>query len=358
MPRSQIHKERFQTGLKFLRLTQEDLVYIGVALDETGCRKLKEDGFSLEQCGKAGYTVKMCLEAGYKTDDFEKIGFKDLASIAAFMNVTGCRELKEAGFSLEQCGKAGYTVKMCLEAGYTMDNSKTGLEFLPHFSSLTQEDLVYIGVALDETGCRKLKEAGLSLEQCGKAGYTVKMCLEAGYTKNHFEIGFKNLASIAVFMNVAGCRELKEAGFSLEQCGKAGYTVKMCLEAGYKMDDFDQIGFKDLASIAAFMNVTGCRELKEAGFSLEQCGKVGYTVKMCLEAGYTKNDFDQIGFNRLHVVSGFNEEDLASIGVSRNVTGCGDLAWFILEQWWQGRLHSEDVPQSRIQLVRGFGFGT
>ena len=238
-------KNDFKTGLKCLRLTQEDLVYIGVALDETGCRKLKEEGFSLEQCGKAGYTVKMCLKAGYTKNDFDQIGFKDLASIAAFMNVTGCRELKEAGFSLEQCGKAGYTVKMCLEAEYTMDNSKTGLKFLRHFSSLTQEDLVHIGVALDETGCRKLKEAGLSLEQCGKAGYTVKMCLKAGYTKNDFDqIGFnrlhvvsgfneEDLASIGVFRNGTTCRELKEAGWSLEQCGEAGYTVKMCLEAGY-----------------------------------------------------------------------------------------------------------------------------
>ena len=81
----------------------------------------------------------------------------------------------------------------------------------------------------------------------------------------------------------------------------------MCLEAGYAKNDFEKIGFnrlhlvsgfkeEDLASIGVFRNGTTCRELKEAGFSLKQCGEAGYTVKMCLEARYTKNDF-KLGSN-------------------------------------------------------------
>ena len=159
-------------------------------------KKIREAGWSLEECIKANYTVKMCLEAGYTKNAFKEIGFnrlhvvsgfneEDLASIGVFRNGTTCRDLKEAGFSLEQCGEAGYTVKMCLEAGYTTDPSETGLEFLHHFS-WPQEDLACIGVAKDATGCQMLKEAGFSLEQCGKAGYKAKMCLEAGYSQDDF----------------------------------------------------------------------------------------------------------------------------------------------------------------------------
>lgn len=158
-------------------------------------KKIREAGWSLEECIKANYTVKMCLEAGYTKNDFEEIGFnrlhfvsggkeEDLESIGVFRNGTACRELKEAGFSLEQCGEAGYTVKMCVEAGYT---SKTGLRFLHHFS-WTQEDLAYLGVFGNGIGCKMMKEAGFSLEQCGKAGFTAKMCLDAaGFTKYDFK---------------------------------------------------------------------------------------------------------------------------------------------------------------------------
>ena len=227
-------------------------------------KKIREAGWSLEECGKANYTVKMCLEAGYTKNDFKEIGFnrlhvvsgfneKNLASIGVFRNGTTCRELKEAGFSLEQCGEAGYTVKMCLQAGYV----RTGLEFLRHFSRLTQEDLASIGVALDATGCRNLREAGLSLEKCGKAGYTVKMCLEAGYTMDPSETTLEWLELLHIWRQedppcsgvagARGCRILKQAGFSLEQCGKAGYTAKMCLEAGYTKDDFKELELEHAA---------------------------------------------------------------------------------------------------------------
>ena len=174
-------------------------------------KKIREAGWGLEECGKASYTVKMCLEAGYTENDFKESGFnrlrlvsgfkaEDLASIGVFGNGTGCRELKEAGFSLEQCGQAGYTVKTCHKAGYTIDHYKASqtkedykrwLGFLHHFS-FTQEDLAYIGVPKNE-GCKMLKDAEFRLEQCGKAGYTVKMCLEAGYTKDDFKGWLKNV---------------------------------------------------------------------------------------------------------------------------------------------------------------------
>jgi len=240
-------------------------------------------GCKASQLLAAGITMEQVCRSRLKAEVLKAAGFTATQLKACY----SASDLRAAGFSACQLKGAGFTAAQLKDAGFG-DDELRGAGFsqseiraaggLPE--GITADDVRRAGCGVE--GLRRLKAAGVSARAIREiSNCTAAQMLAAGFTP----------------------KELRDAGYSLQDLLAAGLSPQALKDAGFSAADLRRAGLSAEA-------------LKAAGFNADQLKKAGFSATALKNAGFGAKDLFGAGYNAAALKdAGFSDKDLENAGV-------------------------------------------